>query len=89
MPTNPSWSTAITRYGSSRRLLTRARKQPFDVAAVGQVLVVTASTGRKRRITKGEWDRVIPLLDLAARVDLTAATFNSSYLQAIVDDLRR
>ncbi len=52
-------------------------------------LVVSPTSGHSRRITEREWERTVPLLDRADRAALTEATFNSSYIAAIVDDVRR
>lgn len=52
------------------------------------VLVVTPTSGHSRRITEREWERTVPLLDRASRAALMEATFNSSYIEAIVEDLR-
>ena len=59
------------------------------VQAEGAALVVTPASGRPRLITEREWERSVLLVDRAARGALTEATFNSSYIEAIVDDLRR
>ena len=72
-----------------RRLTTRVRRASFEVASTLSALLVTPASGHSRRITEREWERAIPLLNRAGRAALTAATFNSSYVEAIVDDLRR
>jgi hypothetical protein len=85
----PSWRSALARYGTRVDLVTRARRAPFSVLAIGQALIITPSTGRQRRITQLEFERSLPLIDRAERGMLMQATYNSSYIEAIVDDLRR
>ena len=55
----------------------------------GNVLIVTPATGRPRRITQGQFERSLPLIDHPGRGPLLEASFNSSYIEAIVDDHRR
>ena len=85
----PSWQLAVTRYRVRRELVTRARRRPFYVEASGNALVVTVATGSQRRITESEFELSLPLIDHVGRGPLQEATFNSSYIEAIVDDLRR
>ena len=78
-----------TRYRTPRELATRARRRPrFRVASVGAALVVTPSTGRPRAMNEHEFVRAVPLIDGATRGPLQAATYNSSYIEAIIDDIR-
>lgn len=72
-----------------RDLVTRARRAAFSVQRLGAALVITPASGRPRRITEREWERSLPLLDRAGRGLLQEASFNSSYIEAIVDNLRR
>jgi hypothetical protein len=85
----PRWELAVARYRVPRRLATRARGASFEVVSAGPALLVTPSSGHPRRITEREWELAVPLLNRAGRAALTEATFNSSYLEAIVEDLRR
>jgi hypothetical protein len=84
----PTWEAVLLRYQTPRELHTRARRKPFRVQAIGGHLVVTAGTGRPRRIAQGEWEHSLPLVGQAGRGPLQQTTFNSSYIEAIVDDLR-
>jgi hypothetical protein len=79
----------LLRYQTRVDLVTRARYAPFSVRAVGPALIITPSTGRERRITQTEFERSLPLIDRAGRQPLMQASYNSSYIEAIVDDLRR
>jgi hypothetical protein len=78
----------MLRYRTRRVLATRARRATFSVQIQGAALVVTPATGRPRRITESDWERSLPLLDHANRGPLQEASFNSSYIEALVDDLR-
>ncbi len=82
------WSDALTRYCSSRMLSTRARNRPFEVRSGSDELVITPETGRSRRVFAPEFLRSLALIDTGSRQELLAVTFNSSYLEAIADDLR-
>ena len=84
-----SWGGVLARYRTPRRLVTRARRAPFEVVSVGDALIVTPASGRARPITERQWERSLPLLDRAGRAPLLEASFNSSYIEAIADDLRR
>ena len=84
-----SWFAAVRRYGAPRRLETRARRSPFQIVAIGQALIVTPRSGLQRRISRSEYERVVPLLDRASRAELLKVTYNSSYIEAIVADLGR
>ncbi len=84
-----SWRGALARYRTPRRLATRARRAPFDVVSVGDALIVTPASGSARPITERQWERSLPHIDRAARAPLQEASFNSSYIEAIVDDVRR
>jgi hypothetical protein len=83
-----TWRAALARYRLSTQLETRARQAPFSVTTDGEALIITPSTGRPRRLTEGQFERSLPLMDRAGRGQLVEATFNSSYIEAIVDDLR-
>ena len=73
-----------------RRLFTVARDKPFDALVNGEAIIVTPATGQSRRITRAEFEAVAPKIVLGKSPgDLQAATFNSSYLEAIVHYLRR
>jgi hypothetical protein len=85
----PTWQDALLRYRVPRDLVTRARRAPFRVQSVGSILSVTPSSGLARPINQTQFERSLPLLDHAGRAALMAVTFNSSYVEAIVDDLRR
>ena len=85
----PAWHDALARYRAPRRLETLARRAPFDVVSVGETLIVTPASGKARPITERQWTRTLPLLEGAGRAPLIEASFNSSYIEAIVDDLRR
>jgi hypothetical protein len=84
-----SWRGALARYRTPRRLVTRARRAPFEVVAVGDALIVTPASGKARPIAERQWERSMPHIDRAGRAPLQEASFNSSYIEAIVDDLRR
>jgi hypothetical protein len=51
-------------------------------------LVITPASGLPRRITEAEWERAVPLLGRSGRSRLIEATFNSSYIAAMVEDLK-
>jgi hypothetical protein len=86
---DPTWRETLLRYRTGRELATRVRRSPFWTETAGATLVITPRTGRPRLISKGEWERSVPMLDRAGRrAALQESTFNSSYIAAIVDDLR-
>ncbi|MHB8959419.1 MAG: hypothetical protein ACYDAN_07310 [Candidatus Limnocylindrales bacterium] len=85
----PTWSGALSRYRLRRDLVTRARQAPFAVQATGSALIVTPGSGLERRITQAQFERSVPLIGLAGRAALLEASYNSSYIEAIVDDLRQ
>lgn len=87
--TPPTCQDALLRHRVPRELVTRARHAPFRVQTTGSVLTVTPSSGFARQAHRAEFEHSLPLLDGADRTALAAATFNSSYLRAIVDDLCR
>jgi hypothetical protein len=87
--TRPTWQDALLRYRVPRDLVTRARRAPFSVRSVGSAISVTPSSGHARAIHQTEFARSLPLIDRADRAPLQEASFNSSYLEAIVDDLKR
>jgi hypothetical protein len=84
-----TWRGALARYRLSSRLETRARQAPFSITSDGDALVVTPGTGHPRRITEVQFERSLPLIDRAGRAQLLEVSFNSSYIEAIVDDLRQ
>jgi hypothetical protein len=85
----PTWRDALLRYRAPRGLATRARRAPFSVQSVGSALIVTPSSGLARPINQSQFERTLPLLGGADRSALQKASFNSSYIEAIVDDLRQ
>jgi hypothetical protein len=85
----PAWHTALLRYQERSDLATRARRAPFSVQSVGSALIITPSSGLQRRITQAQFERSLPLIDGAGRAPLLEVSYNSSYIEAIVDDLRR
>jgi hypothetical protein len=85
----PTWVGALDRYRTPADLVTRARRAPFSVQSVGQALIVTPSSGQQRQITQSQFERSLPLIDRAGRAALQESSYNSSYIEAIVDDLRR
>lgn len=87
MADEPNWRVAMGRYRTPRVLHTRARGRSFTVEAAKDHLVITPETGRERRVSAAEFLKVIPLMTSNSRVELLALTFNSSYLEAIADDL--
>ena len=86
---DPTWRDAFLRYRTPRDLVTRARRAPFSVQSVGSALIVTPRSGVARPINQADFERTMPLLGGADRSALPQASFNSSYIEAIVDDLRR
>jgi len=85
----PTWRDALLRYRTPRDLVTRARRAPFSVQSVGSALIVTPSSGLARPINQSQFEHTLSLLGGADRSALQQASFNSSYIEAIVDDLRR
>ena len=90
MTLQPSWSDVLSRYRTSTRLHTRSRKAGFTAVALGNTLrVIPESTGRPRNLTKADFELSVPLLDRAGRGEVNEASRNSSYIEAILADLRR
>jgi len=85
----PTWRDALLRYRTPRDLVTRARRAPFSVQSVGSALIVTPSSGLARPINQSQFERTVPLLGGADRSALPQASFNSSCIEAIVEDLGR
>lgn len=83
-----TWREATLRYRIQRELVTRARRAPFTVETLGSSILVIPRSGRPRKITERQWERSLPLLERTGRAPLLQASFNSSYIEAIVDDLR-
>ena len=67
---DPTWSSALARYGAPRTLLTLARHRPFEVRAGRDELVITPETGRPRRVFAAEFLKVVELLGRASRQEL-------------------
>jgi hypothetical protein len=86
---DPTWSDALLTYRWPRDLVTEARRALFSVQSVRPGLIVTPSSGVTRPINQSDFERTPPLLGGADRSALPQARFNSSYIEAIVDDLRR
>jgi hypothetical protein len=59
------------------------------VQSIGSALIITPSSGVARPINQADFERTLPLLGGADRSALPQASFNSSYIEALVDDLRR
>lgn len=88
MPIPPPWSQVLARYRAPRRLATRARRAAFVVVAAGEALRVTPeSSGRARNVTRADFERAAPLLDRAGRGEVNEASRNSSYVEAILEDI--
>jgi len=85
----PTWRDALLRYRTPRLLVTRARRAPFSVQSVGSALIVTPRSGLARPINQSQFERTLPLIGGSDRAALPRASFNSSYIEAIVDDLHR
>lgn len=84
-----AWARAIERYSMPRRLSTRARHRSFTVQAVADALVIVPGSGHARTVARREFERALALIDRSGRGPLQQTTFNSSYIEAIADDLRR
>ena len=82
-----TWSAALERYATSRRLTTAARGQIFHVTASHGEILVTPSSGRARRIRPNDLSLAATLLAAGDLRALRSGTWNSSYLEAIVRDL--
>jgi hypothetical protein len=85
---SPAWQQALARYREPRALRTRARGRPFTVASGADELRITPDWGTTRRMFAAEFTAAVPLIGRADRQELLKVTWNSSYLEAIVDDLR-
>jgi hypothetical protein len=85
---DPTWAVALERYAMPLELHTRARGSEFKVEARDGALVITPDTGRPRRVFAAEFLQVASIIDSASRRELQAVTFNSSYLEAVLTDLR-
>ena len=83
-----TWKQALDRYRVPRTLHTRARHRPFTVASGNDELLIAPGTGTTRRVFEAEFTAAVPLFDRVERQELLAVTWNSSYLEAISDDLR-
>ncbi len=84
-----TWSRALARYAKPAHLQTLARRRGFTVIADGPTLRVTPdSSGIWRPITQAEFDRSLPLFGRTGHGELQDASWNSSYIEAIVADLR-
>jgi hypothetical protein len=86
----PGWSAVLARYRTPTRLRTVARQAPFIVQAAGNDLIITPeSSDRTRPIRQDEFERAAPLLGGNGRGEVTEASRNSSYVEAILADFRR
>ena len=84
-----AWTDVLARYRIPTGLRTRSRQAAFTVVAVGNTLRVTPdSTGCSRMLTQADFERSVLLLGHAARGEVNAASRNSSYVEAILADLR-
>ena len=85
----PAWPTVLERYRTPTRLRTVARQAPFVVVASGEDLRVSPdSSGRYRTLTRADFERAAPLLGRHGRTEVNEASRNSSYVEAILADLR-
>ena len=83
------WALAVARYRVPTRLTTRARRAGFTVVAIRGVLRITPdSTGRPRDLTRSDFERSVPLLGHVGRGEVNDASRNSSYVEAILLDIR-
>ena len=83
-----TWQQAVGRYRVPRTLHTRSRHRPFMVSSGADELRITPETGTTRRVFEAEFSASVPLIDHVERQELLRVTWNSSYLEAIIDDLR-
>ena len=85
----PSAAVFASRFQAPRTLRTRATGIPFRVVWRGDELVVIPSSGIERRVSTAELRRAWPLIAAGAtRTALKLVSNNSSYLDAIFDDLQ-
>ncbi len=82
------WAQAIARYRVPRALQTLKQGRAFTVVCIGDRLEVTPSTGRPRRIYESNFLKAQPLIDDPTRGKATDVSYDSSYIRAILDDLR-
>jgi hypothetical protein len=86
----PEWSTVLARYRTPTRLRTVARQAPFIVVGSGQDLRISPdSSDRYRTLTRADFERAAPLLGRSGRAEVNEASRNSSYVEALLADLRR
>ena len=86
----PSWDDVEQLLGTTKRLHTIERDKPFDAVVDFDAIKVTPTTGQVRRITRAEFERIARMIVAGqAPGDLQNETFNSSYLESIVNYLRR
>lgn len=84
-----TWSAALRRYAKPTHLRTLARARGFTVIADGPILRVAPDvSGLWRPVTQSQFDRSLGMLGRAGRGELQEASWNSSYIEAIVADLR-
>ena len=82
-----TWAAVLARYADGRSLRTRHRARPFDVQADADGLLVTPSTGSRRRIPISQVERALSTWREGSIAALRATTFNSSYFDAIIEDM--
>ena len=88
MPQPPTPQELASRYAQATTLRTRATGTPFRVVARQERLVIIPTSGNERLVDPEEIRRAWPLIAKGAtRTALKAVTNNSSYLDAIFDDL--
>jgi hypothetical protein len=88
--TIPDWREVLDRYRTPTRLRTVAREAPVIVVRSGDDLTITpGSTVQSRRLTRADFERAAPLLGGAGRGEVNEASRNSSYVEAILADVRR
>jgi hypothetical protein len=84
----PRWREVMTRYRAPTELRTTDQGRAFTVVTdeAGDLQITPHSTGKPRKLKQAEFERALPLIGTNAA---QAATQNSSYIEAILDDLRR
>lgn len=84
----PRWREVMLRYRAPAELRTTDQQRPFTVVTDdnGDLQITPHSSGKPRKLKQAEFERALPLLGTSA---VQAATQNSSYIAAIVEDFRR
>lgn len=84
----PRWREVMLRYRVPTELRTTDQQKPFTVVTddKGDLRITPHSSGKPRTLKQTEFERALPLIGTSAA---QSATQNSSYIEAIVDDLRR